>query len=1052
MANKEFKRLIEKRKDWVRSSKENKFNFDSILAGLYNDPSHFIYEILQNAEDEGAKEVRFELLEDRLDVYHNGKDFDLEDIDGVTGIGISKKKDDLNLIGKFGVGFKSVFAVTETPYIFSGEYKIKIEDFVTPSVVSNSDKINATLVRLPFNHKFRSSEEVFMLIAKKIENIGLRTLLFLKNIEEIKWQTPSSSGHYLKSSESLQKIPNTRRVTIISSSVTEEYIVIGKPISIEGIKLKEGIELRVEVAYKLGKDQNGKEIIVQEPDSKLIVFFPTEKVTYLNFVIQGPYKTTPNRENIPLEDKQNKAILEENANLVAESLSVIKDLAFLDTNFLNLLPINPEHIEKELIYEVIYNKVKEKFFTEELLPTLDSKYTKASYALLTRGRELTEFLDNNDIQKLFSKQYWLDTNITYDKTRELRDYLINELEVVEVDFEAFARKITVEFLQTKSDEWMIKFYSKLLVQRSLWSDGGYDKGILRTKPIIRLENDENIAPFDDNGKVQVYLPTETKSKYKTVKRILTKDENALKFLKELGLTEPDLFAEIREFILPKYQADNPVKDEGYFEDFKKLLTAYENITSGKKSEFIQQLSNTSFIDSVNNTTGAHILLEPSKIYLGDLDLKEYFNSIDSVYFVSGELYEEFDKDKLKVFLKELGVEDKPRRIEIEANLSWEEKSRLRNNSGCSYEIGLIDYEYEGLDNFLNHITNEKSYLLLKLLLKNIEGLSSWEAKEFFEGEYSWFYYSQHSKNFESKFLKLLKQQAWLVDKNNNLRKPSEITFSDLSDNYNRESPNIDVLIKVLKFKPEIIDQLPEDYRKKLEIVKDLTPEELQEIISESERKKKPPEKEKDIWIPEYKPEAVSVNINEAELEKIITPDLTRQSEKEYAEKEATTPKQDGKTEEKGEQRTSIDKKAIGRWGEEYVYLSLKSEYTKHGSIAEIEDGFKIVKDSAEEYEIVWLNKRNDRGIGYDLVIKKYGSEVEYIEVKTKTQEGKELIEVTGTQWEFARKLFEQNEGEKYSFYVVLNAGKENAEIHILRNPIKLWKEGKLYAHPVNFKL
>lgn len=91
-------------------------------------------------------------------------------------------------------------------------------------------------------------------------------------------------------------------------------------------------------------------------------------------------------------------------------------------------------------------------------------------------------------------------------------------------------------------------------------------------------------------------------------------------------------------------------------------------------------------------------------------------------------------------------------------------------------------------------------------------------------------------------------------------------------------------------------------------------------------------------------------------------------------------------------------------------------------------------------------------MGYDFVIKKNASEIEYVEVKTKTEEKPELIEVTGTQWEFARKLFEQNEGEKYSFFVVSNAGKENVKIHKLKNPIELWKEGKLYAHPVNFKL
>ncbi|MCR4418011.1 MAG: hypothetical protein NUV92_09760 [Ignavibacteria bacterium] len=305
MANKEFDELIRKRKDWVKSSKENNFDFDSILAGLYTDPSHFIYELLQNAEDEGAKEIRFELFEDRLDVYHNGKDFDLRDIDGVTGIGISKKKEDLNLIGKFGVGFKSVFAVTQNPEIFSGGYKIKIVDFVipTPQDDSSTPQGNETLIRIPFNHKYRSREEIFELTYKRLEKLELRTLLFLKNINEIKWQTPSSHGHYLKDSKSIQGKPNANRVTLESSTVTEEYLLIRKPIIIEGK------ELWVEVAYKLGKSQNDKEIIIREPDSKLIVFFPTEKVTFLNFILQGPYKTTPNRENIPLEDDQNKKFL-----------------------------------------------------------------------------------------------------------------------------------------------------------------------------------------------------------------------------------------------------------------------------------------------------------------------------------------------------------------------------------------------------------------------------------------------------------------------------------------------------------------------------------------------------------------------------------------------------------------------------------------------------------------------------------------------------------------------------------------------------------------------
>ncbi|GAI75199.1 unnamed protein product, partial [marine sediment metagenome] len=220
-----------------------------------------------------------------------------------------------------------------------------------------------------------------------------------------------------------------------------------------------------------------------------------------------------------IEGEQNKKVLEKIGNLVADSISVIKDLGYLDTNFLSLLPIKIEQGEHKQIYSLVYDKVKAKLTSQELLPTSDGKYTKAGDALLARGKELTEFLNRNDIQELFLKKAWLDRNITDDKTtRELRDYLINELEIIEVDFESFARKITDKFLQTKSDEWMIDFYTRLLGQQSLWSYRG-NKSILRTKPIIRLETNEHIAPFNDDSKIQVYLPTETKSEYKTVKHI-----------------------------------------------------------------------------------------------------------------------------------------------------------------------------------------------------------------------------------------------------------------------------------------------------------------------------------------------------------------------------------------------------------------------------------------------------------------------------------------------------------------------------------------------------
>lgn len=1048
--NSQFEELIRRRKEWVKSSQDNKFDFDSILSGLYNEPSHFIYEILQNAEDRrvGAKKIKFVLSEDRLDIYHNGKDFDFQDIDGVTGIGISTKRDDLTQIGKFGIGFKSVFAITSTPFIFSDKYSIKIEKLVVPSevspVIDENRKVFGTLIRIPFNHSKITKTETFDLVFKKLENLELKTLLFLKNIEEIEWVTPSSKGCYFKSSRSLNS--NTKKVQLKSSKDIEEYLVIERPIKIENQ------DLLVEVAFKLGKDGNGKEIIIPEKDSKLVVFFPTEKVTFLNFVIQGPYKTTPNRENIPLDDEQNKIIIEETGKLIAESLSVIKDLGYLDADFLNLLPINSEK-KSEQIYSVAYDKVKEKMLSEELLPASDGTYVKPDSAILADGKGLTEFLDETNLQELYSKKAWLDTNITKDTKKELREYLMGELGVVEANFESFARKITEKFLQRKSDEWMIVFYSRLLDQRSLWSGGYFSKPILKTKPIIRLETGEHTAPFNDDGEIQVHLPTETKSKYKTVKGILTKNPDSLKFLKELGLKIPDIHAEVKELILPKYKKEDVVKDEDYFDDFKKILEAYNSIPSNERDDFIDYLSGITFILSVKNDIEELSLKMPSKVYLNNDELREFFKEYQLVYFVSEELFERFGKEEVKKFLKDLGVEDKPRRIEIDGNLAWEEKRKLLGNNGCTYDIHQKDYEYDGLENFINHgITPEKSYLLWRLLLKNIENLNSWRAKAFFEGNYMWFYYSEHEAKFEAKFLKTLKQVKWLVDKNNDFRKPSDITFSELSANYQKEVSNIEILTKVLGFKPDIIDQLPEIEKEILKIVKEegLTLEELKNLIYE--RKKKAPDEEEKTWTPECEPDAIVPKIQEVEPDKIITPDLSNQTERnQEVEKPEKSTERDKSLEDETDE-LPIDRKAIGKWGEECVYNTLKREYQKEGEIIETDSGFRVISSNNEEFEIVWLNKNRDIGKGYDFCIKQNGMEIGYIEVKSKTQEDPELIEIQGTQWEFARKLFDQNEGEKYSFYVVFNAGKTNATIEIYKNPVKLWKEGKLYAHPVNFKL
>jgi hypothetical protein len=1045
-----------------------------LLTGLYSDRTHFIYEIIQNAEDAGARigrnvQITFNLFKDRLEARHNGKLFDEADVRGICGLVEGTKKDNLTLIGKFGIGFKSVYAYTNSPKIYSGDESFCVKNYVLPETIEKINiSENETIFIFPFNHSEVHSEQAFEEIANRLRNIGTRTLLFLKYIEEISWNIhKEESGIYIRE---VKKKEDYKKAYVLSkvgedeqNKKSEEWIVFERFFKLD---IFGADNLRIEIAFKIGKDKNGKKIIVEAENCKLAVFFPTEKPTYLKFLIQGPYKTTANRESIPLEDEQNKLIIKETLNLISESISCIKRLGYLDVNFLNILPIiNPisASLEGEQIYAEVYVKVKSKLLSdEELLPTNDGRYTRASDALLAGSKDLTAILNQKDIEFLFLKKNWLSTEITNDRTKELRKYLLSELGINEIEFKNFAENISSEFLEKKSDEWMIRFYCQLLgSQNALWRERIWDRpeGILRKKPIIRLKDNSHIAPYDEFGNMQVYLPTERKSEYKTIKNIFTKDESSLQFLKELGVKKPDIFAEIKEFVIPKYHGEKIISEKKYFEDLEKMIAAFSNKSDDNtRKELLNQLSKLKFIKAVNLISKEEKLLNPSEVYLNSEELRRYFDGYKPAFFVSDKLYSRYEEEILTQFLKVVGVEDKPRRLEVKKILSGEEKIRfidehidgspvMRNR-----EISKTDYEYEGLLNILKYINKDKSMLLWRMLLRSIEEFSSW-PRNIFKGRYHYEYRGKCSRSVDAAFLIVLRKNPWLFDKDDKLKLTSEITFSELSDGYKKQSRNIEILKEELKFKPDSFDQLPEDVKRKCEITKDRSIEEIEKALKLLDEQKFADVGTKERKWAECEPEELLGTESEiVTLQPYKLPNVVDQGTRDFIMSYKDKPEEEEREKEENVPIVSpIQKKEIGDWGEKCVLVDLKNQYKKLGNIIDTEFGFYVSYEN-NKIEVYWLNIKSEIGKGCDFVIRENGIESKYIEVKAKLREEDELIEITGTQWEFARKLFDNNDGDKYWIYIVVNAGKEHAKIKKLQNPIKKWKDGRLYAHPIHFKL
>ncbi len=175
--------IYKKRKKYTDAVQENEFEEGilSLLSNLYPDEAHFVFELLQNAEDAGASKVEFELNTDHLRVTHNGKRlFNKEDVEGITSIAKSPKKDDVNKIGKFGIGFKAVFAYTQTPRIYSGGFNFEIRDLVCPNPIPPiKKKPEETVFVFPFNNPDKNAESCIEEVKSVFKKADETLLLFL---------------------------------------------------------------------------------------------------------------------------------------------------------------------------------------------------------------------------------------------------------------------------------------------------------------------------------------------------------------------------------------------------------------------------------------------------------------------------------------------------------------------------------------------------------------------------------------------------------------------------------------------------------------------------------------------------------------------------------------------------------------------------------------------------------------------------------------------------------------------------------------------------------
>jgi hypothetical protein len=666
MANSHLKKLQKENEIWVNQTRKlNRLEgIKKHLTELYPDNAHFIYELLQNAEDAHAQKVSFHLSENQLIFKHNGKKlFDKHDIEGIIGWGQGSKSDDENAIGKFGVGFKAVFSYTNSPRIFSGEYNFEIKDLFIPFEIEPIEKKkDETVFHFPLNSDKKASDIAYNEIKRGLLELKKVTLLFLSNIKVIE-------VHYENVANVITKFEDNdnRIVTICNSQEnTEDNYLKFK-------KYYPGSDrLYVSIAFKIEKNKRTEKwMLLPIEKGEVAIFFPAEKeISNLKFHIHAPFASTVARDSIK-DLKVNDELIELISELLCEATKWIKENNLLNLYFLRCLPNEDDNLSD--FYLPIQNKIIEQFNNEAYLPCDDENFHPANccYRASATVKEVIDvpFLKILKDLDVTEELFWLKNPTQRNSSRE--DKFIQLLDIEEI-----LEKEVLEKIKVLVDDFESNNFEIIERITEVVNDYDNDDKTLSKRVNEIIENDEYQS---DTILVELQKLIGSKGKY---------DKYYLEAINDVIIE----YVELRQYPIIKFLTS---KNEEWIKKTYELL--FTLIEKEKNEQY--------WIDKNKyNNLKILILLNDGSFNLENKDC--YFSSETRIkslkrYVVNQLVYEQditAKNQKSRQFLEYLGVKEIDIEKEVEFYLNKDNISKEISDQDHLQHIKLFLKYYEESNN------------------------------------------------------------------------------------------------------------------------------------------------------------------------------------------------------------------------------------------------------------------------------------------------------------------------------------------------------------------
>lgn len=635
---------------------------DKVTTQLFTEKSHFIMEITQNAEDEIRKRgnkngtIKFFISTERIKIEHNGKPFDDKDVNSICGVRSNKKPDE-GYIGYMGIGFKSVFSITNKAQIFSDNFCFKFDEgecpshlpwFITPLEAKPSERLDKEMTTFIF--PFKIGDEAYTKTKVELEKFGVHLLMFLnsiKNIEihfEDKEETKKINLEKLSAKNGIMRISindEIKNFKIFSDEIDVPPEISEDPDTIEAER--HNIEKRtIMIAFLLG--ENRALCQWEQKDKSVYSFLPLENArSGYPFIIQADFIVEPGRRNVDHNAEWNRWLVKEIEKLVENAIISFQGDKSWRRNYLKLFEV--ERRDDDKVFEDLFIPhlidPLQNYLDEPKIPDIDNNLIPINKAVKAAPHgEIVDLLNNNDLDMYYNGEGYafMDAEV---HLREEEKEKIKELNLLDI-------AKNKDFLQKKLEDidWFKRLYKSLKDETDL--DDIY----------ILTEGNE----LKQSGKLYFNkLPDE-------IEKLRKESKDVQKMLKKYPLLNSELEKDFKKF----FEDKKLVRELGYERLCKDVFLpkiSTEEASKPEKGLFNNIVNYTVFIKSAKLTDvpiwiiskNEEIISSEKVLMSSDYSSEETWDNYEKLLpfeFISSRYLEHGDKEEWHTFFKELGVKTK----------------------------------------------------------------------------------------------------------------------------------------------------------------------------------------------------------------------------------------------------------------------------------------------------------------------------------------------------------------------------------------------------------